>query len=113
MQSTLSPDAIHDPVKVPVPPYYPDTPLIRRELSRFYDCVSAMDLQVGAILKQLEEDGLAENTIVFFYSDHGSGIPRLKRALLDSGMRALLIRFPKKWQHLALAANPAAPLTAS
>ena len=102
VQSTLSASAIHDPKKVPVPPYYPDTPLIRRELARFYDCVTAMDIQVGAILKQLEEDGLAENTIVFFYSDHGSGMPRHKRALLDSGMHVpLIIRFPKKWQHLA------------
>jgi len=102
VQSTLSPGDIHDPNKVPLPPYYPDTPLVRRELARFYDCVTAMDLQVGAILKQLLEDGLAENTIVFFYSDHGSGMPRHKRALLDSGMHVpLLIRFPKKWQHLA------------
>ena len=102
VQSTLSPGDIHDPNKVPLPPYYPDTPLVRRELARFYDCVTAMDLQVGAILKQLQEDGLAENTIVFFYSDHGSGMPRHKRALLDSGMHVpLLIRFPKKWQHLA------------
>jgi len=102
VQSTLSPSAIHAPNRVPLPPYYPDTPLIRRELARFYDCVTAMDLQVGAILKQLQEDGLAENTIVFFYSDHGSGMPRHKRALLDSGMHVpLLIRFPQKWQHLA------------
>ena len=102
VQSTLSPGDIHDPNKVPLPPYYPDTPLVRRELARFYDCVTAMDLQVGALLKQLQEDGLAENTIVFFYSDHGSGMPRHKRALLDSGMHVpLLIRFPKKWQHLA------------
>ncbi len=102
VQSTLSPGDIHDPDKVPVPPYYPDTPLIRRELARFYDCVTAMDLQVGMILKQLEEDSLAENTIVFFYSDHGSGMPRHKRALLESGMHVpLLIHFPEKWQHLA------------
>ena len=102
VQSTLPASSIHDPKKVPVPPYYPDTPLIRREQARFYDCVTAMDIQVGAILKQLEEDGLTENTIVFFYSDHGSGMPRHKRALLDSGMHVpLIIRFPKKWQHLA------------
>ena len=102
VQSKLPPGDIHDPAKVPVPPYYPDTPLIRRELARFYDCVTAMDLNVGAILEQLEEDGLAENTIVFFYSDHGSGMPRHKRALLDSGMHVpLIIRFPQKWQHLA------------
>jgi len=102
VQSTLSRGDIHDPDKVPVPPYYPDTPLIRRELARFYDCVTSMDKEVGAILQQLADDGLAENTIVFFYSDHGSGMPRHKRALLDSGMHVpLMIRFPKKWQHLA------------
>ena len=109
VQSTLSPGDIHDPNKVPLPPYYPDTPLVRRELARFYDCVTAMDLQVGAILKQLQEDGLAENTIVFFYSDHGSGMPRHKRALLDSGMHVpLLIRFPKNGS-TSPPANPAPP----
>jgi len=102
VQSRLSVSEIHDPTKVPLPPYYPDTPLIRRELARFYDCVTAMDKEVGVILQQLEDDGLEDNTIVFFYSDHGSGMPRHKRALLDSGMHVpLLIRFPKKWQHLA------------
>ncbi len=102
VQSKLSPSEIHDPAKVLLPPYYPDTPLIRREVARFYDCVTAMDKEVGAILQQLADDGLAENTIVFFYSDHGSGMPRHKRALLDSGMHVpLMIRFPKKWQHLA------------
>jgi N-sulfoglucosamine sulfohydrolase len=102
VQSKLSTSEIHDPAKVLLPPYYPDTPLIRREVARFYDCVTAMDKEVGAILQQLADDGLAENTIVFFYSDHGSGMPRHKRALLDSGMHVpLMIRFPKKWQHLA------------
>ena len=71
-------------------------------MARFYDCVTAMDMEVGAILQQLEEDGLADYTIVFFYSDHGSGMPRHKRALLDSGMHVpLLIRFPEKYRHLA------------
>ena len=64
--------------------------------------MTAMDQEVGELLEQLKEDGLAENTIVFFFSDHGSGMPRHKRALLDSGMHVpLLVRFPKKWQHLA------------
>ena len=102
VQSKLSPSEIHDPAKVALPAYYPDTPLIRREVARFYDCVTAMDKEVGGILKQLEDDGLAGNTIVFFYSDHGSGMPRHKRALLDSGMHVpLMIRFPEKWDHLA------------
>jgi len=108
VQSKLSASEIHDPAKTPLPPYYPDTPLIRREVARFYDCVTAMDKEVGDILKQLEKDDLSKNTIVFFYSDHGSGMPRHKRALLESGMHVpLMIRFPKKWQHLA----PAKPGT--
>lgn len=102
VQGKLSASEVHDPAEAPVPPYYPDTPVVRRELARFYDCVTAMDREVGEILAQLESDGLAENTIVFFYSDHGSGMPRHKRALLDTGMRVpLMIRFPEKWQHLA------------
>ena len=75
-------------------------------MARYYDCVSVMDQNVKRILDQLEDDGLADDTIVFFYSDHGSGMPRHKRLLLDSGMRvALMVRFPEKYEHLA----PAAP----
>lgn len=100
--SKLSPEQIHDPGKALIPPYYPDTPVIRRTVARFYDCVTAMDKNVGDLLDQLEEDGLAENTIVFFYSDHGSGMPRHKRNLQDTGMHVpLIIRFPDKWKHLA------------
>ena len=102
VQSELLPQEIHDPAKAPVPPYYPDTPVIRKTIARFYDCVTVMDKQVGQIIDKLEEDGLLDNTIIFFYSDHGSGLPRHKRALLDSGMHVpLLIRFPDKYKHLA------------
>lgn len=108
VQAQLAPSRHHDPSTAPVPPYYPDTPVVRKTIARFYDCVSVMDQNVGKLLEQLEEDGLAENTIVFFYSDHGSGMPRHKRLLHDSGTRVpLLIRFPKKFQHLA----PAGPGT--
>ena len=106
VQSKLSAKQIHDPEKAPVPPYYPDTPTVRKTVARFYDCVTVMDQNVGRILAELEEDGLSDDTIVFFYSDHGSGMPRHKRLLLDSGMKvALMVRFPKKFQHLA----PASP----
>ena len=102
IQSKVPKEQIHNPQKITLPPYYPDTPIVRKTVARFHDCVTAMDQQVGDILKQLKEDGLAENTIVFFFSDHGSGMPRHKRALLDSGMHIpLLVRFPAKWQHLA------------
>ena len=102
IQSKLAEEQIHDPMKVPLPPYYPDTPLIRKEWARMYDCVTVMDRNTGRLLKELEEDGLADNTIVFFYSDHGTGMPRGKRMLHDSGMRvALMVRFPRRYQHLA------------
>jgi uncharacterized sulfatase len=102
IQSKLSSDQIHDPAKVTIPPYYPNTPVVRKTVARFHDCVTAMDKEVGEILRQLEQDGLAKDTIVFFFSDHGSGMPRHKRALLDSGMHVpLLIRVPEKWQKIA------------
>ncbi len=102
VQSHLSEDEIHDPGKVPLPPYYPDTPSIRKEWARMYDCVTVMDKNTGRLLKELKEDGYADNTIVFFYSDHGTGMPRGKRMLYDSGMRvALMVRFPRCYQHLA------------
>ena len=83
VQSRLSASELHKPENVPLPPYYPDTPLVRKTVARYYDCVAVMDKQVGEILNQLEADGLAENTIVFFYTDHGRGMPRHKRALVD------------------------------
>jgi uncharacterized sulfatase len=99
--SQLAADERHDPRQAPVPPYYPDTPLVRRTLARYYDCISVMDQKVGQILQQLAEDGLAENTIVFFYGDHGAGLPRGKRTLFDSGLRVpLLLRVPKRFRPL-------------
>ena len=69
---------------------------MREELARMYDNIADMDGQVGEILKQLEDDGLADNTIVFYWSDHGDGVPRAKRSLYDSGLRVpLMIRWPK------------------
>jgi N-sulfoglucosamine sulfohydrolase len=101
VQNTLRSSKINSPEKVPLPPYYPNTAIVRKTQARFYDCVAAMDKQVGTLLEQLKADGLSEDTIVFFFSDHGSGMPRHKRALLDSGMKVpLLIHLPKKYQHL-------------
>jgi arylsulfatase A-like enzyme len=104
--SQLAPAERADPRTVTVPPFYPDTPSARRAMARYYDCITVMDRKVGAILRDLDADGLRDDTIVFFYSDHGMGMPGGKRLLRDSGMRVpLMIRFPQKWQHLA----PAAP----
>ncbi|UZX03133.1 sulfatase [Arthrobacter sp. CDRTa11] len=84
----------HDPATAPLPPYYPDTEVFRRSWARYSDLITEMDHWVGTILAELEEDGLAENTIVVFWSDHGPGMPRAKRWINDSGLREPLIM---KW----------------
>jgi len=84
-----------DPAEVSVPPYYPDTEVVRRDIARHYDNIAIMDSLVGNLLEQLEADGLTENTIIFFYGDHGDGLPRAKRWIYDSGLRVpLLVKFP-------------------
>ncbi len=91
----VAPGARHDPAKAALPPYYPDTPLVRADWARYYDLVTAMDLEVGDILEQLEHDGLADRTIVFFWGDHGRGLPRGKRGVYESGTRVpLIVRWP-------------------
>lgn len=102
LTARLKPEQRHDPAKVKLPPYHADTPEARRDWANEFDLITAMDLRAGDLLKQLEEDGVAEDTIVFFYSDHGVGLQRSKRWLYDSGMHVpLIIHFPKKFQHLA------------
>jgi len=81
----------HDPAEAPVPAYYPDTPVIRENIARYYDNVTEMDRQAGEILERLEGDGLSDSTIVFFWGDHGRGLPRCKRWCYDSGIRVPLI----------------------
>lgn len=95
-------EEIHDPAKAPVPPYHPDTPEVRQDWARYADMITYMDKEVGAVLKQLEEDGLADDTVVFYFSDHGAGMPRSKRWLYDSSTRVpFMVRFPEKYAEMA------------
>lgn len=87
----------HDPAQAKLPAYLPDTPVVRKNWAICYDNVTAMDYHVGDILAELEADGLADNTVVFFYGDHGRGLTRGKRWLYDSGTHVpLVIRWPAK-----------------
>jgi len=100
--AALPAEARHDPGDAPVPPYYPDTPAVRANLAALHTQITLMDLKVRELLDQLEQDGLSRETIVFFYSDHGDGLPRGKRWLFDSGLRVpLIIRFPEKYASLS------------
>jgi len=95
--ASLSEAERHDPAQAPIPPYYPDTPIVRRDWARYSDNITAMDKRVAAILANLKNDGLADNTIVFFWGDHGRGLPRAKRWIYDSGIQVpLIVRWPGK-----------------
>jgi arylsulfatase A-like enzyme len=92
----------HDPAKVQLPPYHPDTPEMRHDWAQYYDKIEDMDKKVGQILKELDSLGLSENTIVAYYSDHGGVLARSKRFIYESGTRVPMIwRFPNKYKHLA------------
>jgi arylsulfatase A-like enzyme len=90
------------PEDVRVPAYLPDTPTIREDRARSYDNMARMDAQLAARLAELEADGLAEDTIVFYFGDNGGALPRSKRFANDNGLRVpLIVRIPEKWRHLA------------
>lgn len=101
-RSKLSPEERHDPETLVLPPYYPDTPMVRNIWARYYDLITFMDKQVGDLLAQLDADGLSDDTIVFFFADHGMGLPRFKRTLYDSGLHVpLIVRFGARHRSLA------------
>ncbi len=91
----------HDPAKAPVPPYHPDTPEVRSNWAQYYDRLTQMDTWFGGHLKDLKRAGLAEDTIVIFWADHGSGMPRGKRYAGWSGLHVpMIVHIPEKWKHL-------------
>jgi uncharacterized sulfatase len=103
IRNALDPrDRIHDPARVRIPPYHPDTAEVRQDWAQYHDRISMMDAQAGGNLKELERARLDDDTIVFYFSDHGSGMPRSKRFLYNSGLNVpLIVYFPEKWRHLA------------
>lgn len=80
-----------DPTHLEVMPYYPNHPIIRREIAHHYDCIRQTDEEVGEILAALKDDKLLENTIVFFFTDHGLRLPRHKQWLYEGGIRVPLV----------------------
>lgn len=101
-KGTIPATPSRDPASVKLPPHYPDTPEIRQDWVTYMDIVTAMDRQIGDWLAELDDEGVRDNTIIFYYSDHGGILPRAKRYINDTGTRVpMVVSFPKKWQHLA------------
>ena len=96
-KAVLKDQAPVSPGDVTVPPYYPDHPVYREMIADHYACVLGTDKSVKNILDKLKSDGLLENTIVFFFSDHGMpGGLRHKQFCYEGGINIpLLIRWPK------------------
>jgi arylsulfatase A-like enzyme len=87
-----------DPAAVDLPPVYPDHPVAREDWAKYLDSIMELDRKVGLILEQLEQDGLADDTIVVFMSDHGEPHVRGKQFCYDDGLRVpLLVRWPKNF----------------
>ncbi len=94
--SRLTDSQRQDPSKLELPPYYPDTPMMREDWKRNYELITAMDAWAGKLIQELKDDGVYEDTIIMFWSDHGVGLPRAKRWLYDSGTKIpLVVRMPE------------------
>ncbi|HBU58841.1 MAG TPA: sulfatase, partial [Verrucomicrobiales bacterium] len=91
----------HDPSKVKLAPYFPDTPTFRYTHARYLDRMQVIDQQVGSVVKMLEADGVLEDTFIFYFGDHGGVLPRGKGYAYESGLHVpLVVRIPKNFSHL-------------
>ncbi len=90
-----------DPETVFVAPYHPQTPTFKYTYARYHDRMLQMDQQIGAVVDQLTEDGLLDDTFIFYFGDHGGVLPRGKGYAYESGLHVpLVVRIPERWQHL-------------
>lgn len=102
----------HSPDKVPIPPYHPATPEMKHDWAQYYDKVEDMDTQIGKWLKEIDDAGLGENTIVFYYGDHGGVLARSKRYVYETGTRVpFIVRIPKKYKYLFPEKQPGTKVT--
>jgi len=93
------PDRPIDPAVVELPPYYPDHPVVRKDFALYLETAQHLDVKVGKVLDRLEQEGLADNTIVFFFGDHGRPLPRGKQFLYEGGLLIpMMARIPEKYR---------------
>lgn len=93
---------VHDPAKIRIPAYHPDNEETRRDWAQYHDKISEMDGKAGELLREVESEGLADDTIVFFFGDNGPGLPRNKRDGYNAGLHVpLIVYLPEKLRSLA------------
>jgi len=84
-----------------VPPIHPDTALFRNTYARYYDRIRKMDQEIGKVVDALDQDGLLEDTFVFYFGDHGGVLPGSKGYAYETGLHVpLVVRIPENWKHL-------------
>jgi arylsulfatase A-like enzyme len=104
--SQLQPEEIIKPSGLTVPPFYKNNDNNRRNMARLYNSLLAMDKKMGQLIQKLKDEGEWENTIVFFFADHGQGMPRFKTNASRLGTQVpFVIRFPAKYKHLIKASE--------
>ena len=92
----------HDPASVKLADYFPDTPLFRYTHAHYLDCMTTIDGIVGDTVAKLKEDGLLEDTFIFYFGDHGGVMPRSKGYAYQSGLHVpLVVRVPENFQKLS------------
>lgn len=85
-----------------MPPFYNDTPDMRKQVARVYNSLKLTDNKIGRLLERLSRDELMDSTIIFFFADHGEGIPRGKTNGINLGYRVpFVIWFPEMYRHLS------------
>jgi arylsulfatase A-like enzyme len=99
--SQLRPEEIIQPDNLTVPPFYKTNDNNRRNMARLYNSLQAMDKKVGQLIQKIKDEGEWDNTIVFFFGDHGQGMPRFKTNASRLGTQVpFVIRFPEKYKQL-------------
>ncbi len=85
-----------------MPPIYHDSPEMRKQFARVYNSLKRTDVEIGKLLDHLKQDHLMDSTIIFFYADHGEGMPRGKTNGINYGYRVpFVIWFPSMYSYLS------------
>ncbi|SHJ85138.1 Sulfatase [Maribacter aquivivus] len=85
-----------------VQPNHPQTKIFKYTNAFYRDLIVKMDGQVGELISQLKNDHLLENTVIFYYGDHGGVLPNSKGYLKETGLHVpLVVYVPKKFKNLS------------